>query len=118
MAKKKPNESPDKSISLSRRRTREARENQLIALAYDEVERRLREGTATSQETTHFLRLGSSRARLEKEILEKQKELMEAKAEAIRSAKRIEELYADAVKAVGTYRSSVTLPSSTVPYDE
>lgn len=118
MAKKKPNESPEATKPLTKRRTREARENQLISLAYDEVERRLREGTATSQETTHFLKLGSSRAMLEKEILEKQKELMEAKAEAIRASKRIEELYADAIKAVGTYRSSVTIPANMEIYDE
>lgn len=83
--------------------TVEARENQLISLAYDLVEKRLLEGTATSQETTHFLKMGSPRARIEKEILEKQKELISAKTEALQSAKRIEELYADAIAAMRKY---------------
>lgn len=84
--------------------TPEARENQLISLAYDLVEERLRNGTATSQETTHFLKLGSAKERIEREILEKQKELISAKTEAIQSAKRIEELYAEAVRVLGTYQ--------------
>ena len=83
--------------------TPEARENQLISLAYDLVEQRLLNGTATSQETTHFLKLGSTKERIEKEILEKQKELISAKTEALQSAKRVEELYADAIKAMRKY---------------
>lgn len=82
---------------------REARENQLIALAYDLVEQRIRDGTATSQETTHFLRMGSPKARLEKQIMERQIELMAAKKEALESAKRIEELYGNAIKAFRDY---------------
>ena len=83
--------------------TPEAREKQLISLAYDLVEERLRNGTATSQETTHFLKMGSSKERVEKEILEMQKELISAKTEALQSAKRVEELYADASKAMRKY---------------
>lgn len=83
--------------------TAEGRENELIALAYDLVEKRLREGTATSQETTHFLRLGSTKERIEKEILERQKELITAKTEALQSSKRIEELYANAMAAFRSY---------------
>lgn len=83
--------------------TDEGRENELIALAYDLVEKRLREGTATSQETTHFLRLGSTKERIEKEILERQKELITAKTEALQSSKRIEELYANAMAAFRSY---------------
>lgn len=83
--------------------TPEAREKQLISLAYDLVEERLRNGTATSQETTHFLKMGSSKERVEKEILEMQKQLISAKTEALQSAKRVEELYADAIKAMRRY---------------
>ncbi len=83
--------------------TPEARENQLISLAVDLVEKRLREGTATSQETTHFLKLASTKARVEMEILEKQKELIEAKTESLQSAKRIEELYTNALDAMRNY---------------
>ena len=80
--------------------TPEARENQLIALATDLVEKRLIEGTASSQETTHFLKLATTKARLEKEILEKQKELIEAKTQNLKSIENSEKLYADALSRV------------------
>ncbi len=83
--------------------TPEARENQLISLAIDCVEERLRNGTASSQEVTHFLKLASQKARLEQEILEKQKELIEAKTESLKSEQRIEELYMQAVNAMRSY---------------
>lgn len=87
-----------------RRLTPESRENQLIALAYDLVEQRLREGTATSQETTHFLKMGSTRAKLEKQILEEDAKLRRAKAEALESQKRTEELIKDGFAALMRYQ--------------
>lgn len=84
--------------------TPEARENQLIALAYNLVEQRLLDGTATSQETTHFLKMGSYKARLEAEKLRKENELLVAKTEAIQSGKRIEELYGNAIAAMRVYQ--------------
>lgn len=89
-------------------RTPEGRDNQLIALSYDLVEERLRAGTATSQETTFFLKLAAQREeeKLKREIMEEQKKLMKAKTESLQSAKRIEELYADAMKAFQSYKSS------------
>ncbi len=82
----------------------EARENQLISLAVNLAEKQLMEGTASSQVITHYLKLGSTKERIEKEILEKQKELIEAKTETLRSAKRIEELYSEALDAMRGYR--------------
>lgn len=84
----------------------EARENQLISLAYDVAEERLRNGTATSQEVVHFLRLGSMKERKELELMEKKNELMKAKTEALQSAKKIEELYANAISAFKDYRGN------------
>lgn len=81
----------------------EARENQMIALAINLAEKQLMEGTASSQVITHYLKLGSTKERIEKEILEKQKDLITAKTEAIQSAKRVEELYANALEAMRTY---------------
>lgn len=83
--------------------TPEARENQLISLATDLAEQQLKAGTASSQVITHYLKLGTAKERIEKEILEKQKELIDAKTESLRSAKRTEELYADALKAMRSY---------------
>lgn len=83
--------------------TPEARENQLISLATDLVEQRLIDGTASSQETTHFLKLASTKAAYEKEILKSQAELIKAKTESIQSAQRIEELYEQALSAMKNY---------------
>lgn len=83
--------------------TPEARENQLISLAIDLAEKQLRDGTAKSQVITHFLKLGSTKERIEKEILEKQKELIEAKTQTLQAAQRMEELYSEAIKAMRTY---------------
>ena len=83
--------------------TPEARENQLISDAYDLAEQRIRDGTASSQLVTHFLRLGSTKEKIEKEILEKQKELITAKTESLQAAKRIEDLYANALSALKEY---------------
>lgn len=83
--------------------TPEARENQLISLAVDLAERQLQDGTASSQVITHYLKLGTSKEKIEKEILEKQKDLITAKTEALKSAKRVEELYAKAIKAMRSY---------------
>jgi hypothetical protein len=73
----------------------------------DNAERQLMDGTASSQVITHFLKLGSTKERIEREILEKQKELVVAKTENLRSAKRIEELYENALEAMRTYGGSV-----------
>lgn len=84
-------------------KTVEGRENQLIALAVDLAEKQLSDGNASSQVISHYLKLGSTRERLEKEILEKQKELLVAKTESIHSAKKIEELYKNALDAMKNY---------------
>ncbi len=95
-----------KSGSSSKSRpalTPEARENQLISLAVNLAEKQLLEGTASSQVITHYLKLGSTKERIEKEILEKQKELISAKTEALRDAKDMKELYSAALKAMQRY---------------
>lgn len=84
-------------------RTPETRENQLIAAAYDLVEERILNGTASSQETTHFLKLGSPKSRLEIEKLERENELLRAKTEALESEKNMAEMYAKAIKAMQRY---------------
>lgn len=84
--------------------TSEGRDNEMINLAYDLVERRLRNGTASSQETTHFLKLASEKAQLELEMAKEQKKLIQAKTEALQSAKEIESLYSEAIAAMQAYR--------------
>lgn len=93
----------EQSRKLPPAKTPEARENQLVAMAVDLAEKQLRDGTATSQVITHFLKMGSTKEKIEKEILEKQKELITAKTEALKSQKRIEDLYANALNAMRRY---------------
>lgn len=98
----------DKSPSGSTKKIRpaltpEARENQLISLAVDLAEKQLQEGTASSQVITHYLKLGSTKERIEREILEKQKELITARTESLQSAKKVEELYENAINAMRNY---------------
>lgn len=81
--------------------TPEARENQMIALAVDLAEKQLLEGTASSQVITHYLKLGSSKERLEREILEKQKDLIDAKTQSVKSTARSDEI---AKKALDAFR--------------
>lgn len=83
--------------------TPDARENQLISLATDLAEKQLRDGTASSQVISHYLKMGSSSSKIEKQILEKQAELITAKTEALQSAKNMEHLYENAIKAMRSY---------------
>lgn len=103
MARVKSPTTANKQPEMRPALTPEARENQMIALAVNLVEQRLRDGTASSQETTHYLKLGTHKARLENEKLEREVELLRAKTEALESQKRVEELYADAIKAMQKY---------------
>ena len=81
----------------------EARENQMIALAVDLAEKQLMEGTASSQVITHFLKLGTTKAELEREKLANENELLRARTEAIQSSKKVEELYTQALNAMRNY---------------
>ncbi len=102
---KKPSESTNEVLKKRRPASDpEARESQLIALAVDLAEKQLIEGTASSQVITHYLKLGTTKERIEREILEKQKDLITAKTESIKSAQRVEELYSEALKAMSRYR--------------
>lgn len=103
MPRKKATVVKDDQKKIRPATTPEARENQLISLAIDLAEKQLIEGTASSQVITHYLKLGSTKERIEKEIMEKQKELIEAKTQSLQSAKRVEELYADALEAMRKY---------------
>lgn len=91
-------------MSESTKMTPEAQENLCIALAYDLVQNRLREGTATSQETVHFLKLGSSRNKEELIRLRAENELLKAKTESIKASQKSDEMFENAIKAMQRYR--------------
>lgn len=86
--------------------TPEARQNQLISLSIDLAEKQLREGTASSQVITHYLKLATEREKLEARKLENEIEMIKAKTEALQSTKEVEELYKNAIEAMRRYSST------------
>lgn len=84
--------------------TPDARENQLIAKAVDLAEKQMEDGSASAQVISHYLKLGSSRERLEQDRLRMEVELMEAKKENLAAVKRTEELMNDALAAMRGYQ--------------
>ena len=107
---REPSES-DKDITITRKfpaaTTIEERENQLIALAIDRAEQQIRDGTASAQVIVHYLKLGSTREKIEQRGLEQKQELDAAKVEAIKSQKHIEELYSNAMDAMRRYSGTM-----------
>lgn len=103
MAKVKTTNTSSSSRKLKPALTPEARESQLASLAFDLVEQRLLDGTASSQETTHFLKAVSSKTKLEKEIMALQKELVAAKTKSYSTSEDLKQMYADAIKAMQIY---------------
>jgi len=90
--------------------TPEGREHQLVSQAVDLAEQQIRSGTASSQVITHFLKLGSTRERLEQERLEHENELTRVKIDALESQKRVEELYMEALTAMRSYAGELPPP--------
>lgn len=82
----------------------ETRENQLVSYAYNLAEQRLLDGTASSQEVVHFLKMGSAKHKREMEKLEEENKLLRAKTEQLASMKNIEALYVDAIAAMREYQ--------------
>ena len=101
MARRKPSE--DTGRRRKPARTPEGRELELASQAYDLAEEQIRGGTASSQVITHFLKMGSTRERLEQQRIEHENQLLEVKREAIESQARVEELYQNALDAMRSY---------------
>lgn len=103
---KKPEPLDISSRTLPPATTPEGRENRLVSLAYDLVEQRLLNGTASSAETTAVLRLGTQRAQLEREKLEQEVKLTAAKTENLETAREMKELMGEAMAMFRAYRGS------------
>lgn len=103
MKKVKKTESSETTRRIRPALTPEARENQMISLAVDLAEKQLMEGTASSQVITHYLKLGSTKERLEKEKLMEENKLLRARTEAIEASKDSEALFEEAIKAMRNY---------------
>lgn len=85
----------------------EARENQMISMAIDAAERELMKEHPSNQVVLHYLKLATTKNQLEKEKLRKENLLLEAKADAMKSAARSEEMYAEAIRAMQIYQGSI-----------
>lgn len=83
--------------------TPEGREDQMIAYAINLAEEQLRNGTASSQVITHYLKLGSMREKYEKKKLQEEIKLLEAKTEAIKADREKNDLYQQVIEAIRTY---------------
>lgn len=97
--------------------TPEERENQLISAAVDLAEQQLRDGTASAQVVTHFLKLGSIRGKLEEERLRSENRLLETKREVMESEKRTADLVQDALTAMMRYTGNAP-PEEEPEYDD
>lgn len=86
--------------------TLEQKEEQMVLLAMERAEEEIRKGTASSQVLTHYLKIGSTKERLEKQILGEQKKLIIAKTDQIESQKKVEELFSNAIAAFTRYSPS------------
>lgn len=102
MAKKKDTTSNDE-VNLRPMRNQEARQARAINLAFDAAEKQLLDGTASSQVITHFLKLATVEAQLEKEKLEEENKLLRAKTKALENGEKREELYAQVLAAMKKY---------------
>ena len=103
MVSRRSSEPDDPSRRRRPATTPEGRENQLVSLAVELAEKQMREGTASAQVISHYLKLGSTREVLEQDRLRAENELLRAKVESMASAKNIEKLYVDAIKAMKFY---------------
>lgn len=83
--------------------TVEGREQQLIGYAVDLAEKQLLDGSAPPSVITHYLKLGSTRERLEKERLIQENELLKAKTQSIYSGQDVKEIVEDALAAMRRY---------------
>jgi hypothetical protein len=83
----------------------------MVSLAIDLAERQIKDGSASSQVITHFLKLGSTREQLEQQRLEHENELTRVKIEALESQKRVEELYKEALNAMRLYSGNMLDPN-------
>lgn len=96
--------------------TAEARENELIILAERLAERQLAEGTASAQVISHYLKLASSRERLEQQKIREENELLRAKRESLEASRGMEDLYANAIAAMKRYSGQE--PSRSDDYED
>ncbi len=84
-------------------RTPQTKENQMISLAFDLAEKKLRNGSASSQLITHFLKLATVKEQLENDRLRADLDLARAKIKYMESQETSQEMYEKALRAFCDY---------------
>lgn len=90
-------------VTAKRAKDPEHREKQLISLAINCAEEQMRNGTASSAVITHFLKLATEEEKRKNEKLAEEIKMLKAKTEAIESAKKQEEFYAEVIETFKSY---------------
>lgn len=112
MATRRVNDPNAQPTPRRRATTPEGRENQIVAMAVDLAERQIADGTASAQVITHFLKMGSTREKLEQERLHEEVSLKRAQREQLESQARVEELYTKALDAMRGYKGDDPEPTA------
>lgn len=99
---------PMKEPSIAPARTREERQAQLINAAEERAYQQIMDGTASSQVIVHYLRLADARERnnLEKEKLQEEINLLQARTKNYASLEDSKELLEKALTAFSEYRGT------------
>ena len=105
MARRKANENRI-SQSFPRAKNRQERENQMIELAVVRAEEQIRNGTASSQVLVHYLKLATTREKLEQEKLRQENEMLKAKTKAYENSEDVKRLMEEALHAMRSYSGS------------
>jgi len=109
---------PKKKRPKAPAKTQDANEKQLVHLATKLAEKKMRDGTATSQMIIHYLKMGSVSEELAREKVRNENKLLKAKADALASQKRIEELYSEALSAMREYSGKESNGLEDEDYDD
>lgn len=84
----------------------QARINQLKSKAYDALDERLSNGSATASEIIYILSLDTEREQLQSEVLSSKAKLMKAQVTNLEAQSNSERIYAEALEAMASYRPS------------
>lgn len=115
---KEPKQPEPKKPRPRRATTPEGREQQLVALAVDVAEEMMRNGNAPAQIVTHYLKIGSTREKIELELKREEIEVAKMRRETMAAAARIESVYAEALSAMREYQGAPTDNHQDEYYDE
>lgn len=99
-------------------KTLEGRNDQMVSAAYDLIERRIYDGTASAQETIHFAKQGSPAQRHLIEKLEAENGLLAARVAEMEARTNRDDIYDRALKAFRGYSGQEPVDPEADYFDE